>query len=320
MITNQQDTTLIEEMVKTVVDEEEVEDDDDDVIPKDKDNFNNETTCLLIQNTQTMDSNLIKLNDLECSLCYRLFHEPVTTPCGHVFCCSCLDRVLDYNDKCPLCTKSLTDYLAERRQFKTKYLNKLIRNKFLNEYLERKKIHEDEINELMLNENEIPIFVCVLALPSIACPLHIYEPRYRLMIRRCLSTTKRFGMCTYVESNGPHRYANYGCMLDIRDANFSRDGRAYIDTIGTKRFKILDRSMKDGYNMAKIEWIVDQEYFYQQENEIQEVNQLNKEVFYLAKKWYDTLPRQKKAIILNEYGQHKLLDIQINDIVYSGKL
>lgn len=43
---------------------------------------------------------------------------------------------------------------------------------------------------------EIPVFVCVLALPHSTCPLHVFEPRYRLMIRRAIETDSRtFGMC-----------------------------------------------------------------------------------------------------------------------------
>ena len=43
---------------------------------------------------------------------------------------------------------------------------------------------------------EIPVFVCTLACPSIPCPLHVFEPRYRLMIRRCTeSGLNQFGMC-----------------------------------------------------------------------------------------------------------------------------
>lgn len=37
-----------------------------------------------------------------------------------------------------------------------------------------------------------------MSFPGIACPLHVFEPRYRLMIRRCQETgTRRFGMCIY---------------------------------------------------------------------------------------------------------------------------
>lgn len=44
----------------------------------------------------------------------------------------------------------------------------------------------------------IPIFVCTMSFPGIACPLHVFEPRYRLMIRQCQETgTRRFGMCVY---------------------------------------------------------------------------------------------------------------------------
>lgn len=48
-----------------------------------------------------------------------------------------------------------------------------------------------------LNKN-IPIFVCTMSFPGLVCPLHVFEPRYRLMMRRCQETgTKMFGMCMY---------------------------------------------------------------------------------------------------------------------------
>jgi len=41
----------------------------------------------------------------------------------------------------------------------------------------------------------LPVFVCTNAFPSVSCPLHVFEPRYRLMIRRCIeSGTRRFAM------------------------------------------------------------------------------------------------------------------------------
>lgn len=50
---------------------------------------------------------------------------------------------------------------------------------------------------------DIPIFVCTVAYPGIPCPLHVFEPRYRLMMRRCMETgTKKFGMCCYEPGKG----------------------------------------------------------------------------------------------------------------------
>lgn len=49
--------------------------------------------------------------DFECTLCCRLFWQPVTTPCGHSFCRTCLDRCMDHNPACPLCKTSLQEVL-----------------------------------------------------------------------------------------------------------------------------------------------------------------------------------------------------------------
>ena len=53
------------------------------------------------------------------------------------------------------------------------------------------------------NTATVPVFVCMATFPTLACPLHVFEPRYKLMIRRCLDAQeKTFGMCMYDESNG----------------------------------------------------------------------------------------------------------------------
>ena len=53
---------------------------------------------------------------------------------------------------------------------------------------------------LCLHREREPIFVCTIAFPSVPCPLHVFEPRYRLMLRRCLEyNDKEFGMCMPVK-------------------------------------------------------------------------------------------------------------------------
>ncbi|XP_065412740.1 LON peptidase N-terminal domain and RING finger protein 3 isoform X2 [Chrysemys picta bellii] len=195
-------------------------------------------------------------SDLDCSLCMRLFYEPVTTPCGHTFCLKCLERCLDHNAKCPLCKEGLSECLALRKYCKTVLMEELIAKYLPEELTERRKIYEEEIAELSNLNKNVPIFVCTMAYPTVPCPLHIFEPCYRLMIRRCMETgTKQFGMCIGDPVKG---FADYGCILEIRNVEFFADGRSVVDSIGKRRFKVIEHSQRDGYNTADIEYIEDQ--------------------------------------------------------------
>ena len=46
-------------------------------------------------------------------------------------------------------------------------------------------------------------------------------------------------------------------MLEIRDIQYFADGRSVVDTIGGKRFRVISRGVKDGYNTAKVEYLQD---------------------------------------------------------------
>src|SRR5205814_8107128 len=47
--------------------------------------------------------------ELDCQICYLLLHDPVTTPCGHTFCRSCLLRTYDHaiHPVCLTCRSSI---------------------------------------------------------------------------------------------------------------------------------------------------------------------------------------------------------------------
>jgi len=53
------------------------------------------------------------------------------------------------------------------------------------------------------------------------------------------------------------RFADYGCLLEIGDVKFFSDGRSVVNTVGMRRFKVIQHSERDGYNMADIEYLED---------------------------------------------------------------
>ncbi|KAJ8297429.1 hypothetical protein KUTeg_023960 [Tegillarca granosa] len=222
-------------------------------------------------------------DDMDCSLCYRLLFTPVTTPCGHTFCRPCLDRCLDHQSQCPLCKSSLA---------------------------ETETIHTCAYQMLNDTQHVIPIFVCAMAYPGIACPLHIFEPRYRLMIRQCMeSGIRQFGMCV---SNGENDedFADFGTMLEIRDVQFFPDGRSLVDTIGGKRFKVISRARRDGYNTAKVEFTEDTPVSAEQ---YQEVSNLQTEVFTMCKNWFESLPGLQREHIIRHLGSFPDIDIDFQN-------
>jgi len=74
--------------------------------------------------------------DFECSLCLRIFYEPVSTPCDHVFCKGCITEALLHKEACPLCKKSLKNVINNCRI--NSELEQIILNKFPDEIKARK--------------------------------------------------------------------------------------------------------------------------------------------------------------------------------------
>ncbi|KAM6924011.1 LON peptidase N-terminal domain and RING finger protein 3-like [Xenentodon cancila] len=240
---------------------------------------------------------LLDPTDLECSLCMRLFYEPVTTPCGHTFCLQCLERCLDHNPKCPLCKEELSEYLVQRQYCKTVLVENLISKYLPSEFTERQRIHQEEMAELSNLNKNVPIFVCTMAFPTVPCPLHIFEPCYRLMIRRCMETgTNCFGMCLGDDLKG---YADYGCLLEIHNVKFFSDGRSVVDTIGRRRFKVIQHSERDGYNTADIEYLEDVKVDGVAERELQF---LHDAVYNQGLVWVNSLKAEQKERIEGHFG------------------
>ncbi|NWX08746.1 LONF1 protein, partial [Caloenas nicobarica] len=242
--------------------------------------LDNEEETAAAKDTQPSLWELLSISDLECSLCIRMFFEPVTTPCGHTFCKECLERCLDHRPNCPLCKQSLREYLKAGSYSPTVLLQDIMLATFPAQLAQRRDLHRAEMAELSNLTKNIPIFVCTMSFPGIACPLHVFEPRYRLMIRRCQETgTRRFGMCVY--ENGKS-FADYGCMLEIRQIELLADGRSLVDTIGRRRFRVLSRGHRDGYNTADIEYLEDKKVAGE---ELRELQSLHESTYCLAQRF-----------------------------------
>ncbi|NXM07000.1 LONF1 protein, partial [Tyrannus savana] len=251
----------------------------------------------------------LSITDLECSLCIRMFFEPVTTPCGHTFCKECLERCLDHRPNCPLCKQSLREYLKAGRYNPTVLLQDIMLATFPAQLAERWELHRAEMAELSNLTKNIPIFVCTMSFPGIACPLHVFEPRYRLMIRRCQETgTRRFGMCIY--ENGKS-FADYGCVLEIRQIELLADGRSLVDTIGRRRFRVLSRGHRDGYHTADIEYLEDRKVAGE---ELQELQCLHESTYRLAQRFCEHGDLTSRHILM----QHGPLPEKEEDIQASA--
>lgn len=108
-----------------------------------------------------------------------------------------------------------------------------------------------------------------------------------------------------------NRFAEYGCILEIRNVQFFADGRSVVDSIGKRRFKVLHQGQRDGYNTADIEYIEDQKV---QGEDCAELMGLHNCVYEQASSWFHSLKSSLKNRILNHFGPmpEKDADPQIN--------
>ena len=89
-----------------------------------------------------------------------------------------------------------------------------------------------------------------------------------------------------------YRFADYGTMLEIRDVQYFADGRSVIDTVGGRRFKVISRDTKDGYDTATVEFFQDD---CPSENEVEDLKKLHDQVFRTAGKWFNEMSESMKV-------------------------
>ncbi|KAI9788242.1 MAG: hypothetical protein M1816_007008 [Peltula sp. TS41687] len=199
--------------------------------------------------------------ELDCQICYNILLDPLTTSCGHTFCRKCLHRVLDHSSLCPICRRELL--ISPSLQSGNHRLGDLLNALCAEALTARAEAVAKE--ETGAGESlDTPLFVCTLSYPSMPTFLHIFEPRYRLMIRRAVENgNRKFGMVLYNHSGEPQgalgttQFMEYGTLLHVLNMEVLSDGRSLIETIGVSRFKVKDWGLRDGYIVAKVERVED---------------------------------------------------------------
>jgi len=101
----------------------------------------------------------------------------------------------------------------------------------------------------------IPLFpLDVVLLPSMALPLHIFEPRYKEMIGHCIEKKLEFGMVLASNQN----VASVGCTAEIlQKIREYPDGRMDILTEGRTVFRLAEMLSEQAYYEGVVEYVTD---------------------------------------------------------------
>ncbi|KAL0958826.1 hypothetical protein HGRIS_014144 [Hohenbuehelia grisea] len=196
--------------------------------------------------------------DLACKVCFRLLHEPMTAPCQHTFCAPCMQSLLDHARKCPLCGRELPGREYFQNCSPNSHILSILLKNFPEEYKARgAAIKSDERSKAL----DTPILLAWrLIFPGMPTALHLKQPESLLMLDRCLKSEQpKFGIIMFPPYRSPLTAdkISYGTMLEIQRVDDLKDGSRQVHARGIGRFRILDRDIRDGYIIAKIEAIVD---------------------------------------------------------------
>jgi uncharacterized protein len=99
----------------------------------------------------------------------------------------------------------------------------------------------------------LPLFpLGTVLFPGMVLPLHVFEDRYRQLVRHLLGQPepRRFGVIAIRQGretgvDGITSLYEIGCVAELREATEHDDGRFSLVTVGTERFRLseLDRTM-----------------------------------------------------------------------------
>jgi len=103
----------------------------------------------------------------------------------------------------------------------------------------------------------LPLFPLELVLfPGMSLPLHIFEPRYKEMIRLCLEHRQKFGVILALQEAIPRVGCSAAIVKVVRRYD---DGRMDILTVGQKRFRVVKLLEELPYLQGSVDVLADEE-------------------------------------------------------------
>lgn len=125
----------------------------------------------------------------------------------------------------------------------------------------------------------LPLFPLELVLlPGTPLPLHIFEPRYKEMIRECLASSTPFGVIRAVDDG----IADVGCTAEIITITKEYpDGRLDLICEGRARFEVVELNRDRSFLRAEVLIVPDEQGATAEQERVRAV-QLHLEILSLA--------------------------------------
>lgn len=138
-----------------------------------------------------------------------------------------------------------------------------------------------------ISVRELPLFPLpeLVLFPGRHLPLHVFEPRYRIMMNTTIQSDRRFGVLMLDPSTG--QPAQVGCCAEILHYQRLPDDRLKILTIGQQRFRVLSYVREKPYRVGLVEWIEDKPPSQDLSPLASDVDRLLRDVVHLSAKLTD---------------------------------
>ena len=98
--------------------------------------------------------------------------------------------------------------------------------------------------------------------PGLLLPIHVFEDRYRKLVHDLLAEQepRRFGVIAIREgretgADGVSALYDIGCTATVRQVIEQEDGRFYLITVGTQRFRVAEIDRSEPYLRGQVDYL-----------------------------------------------------------------